>query len=194
MYSNVFGFTLLSTPGLPPLSSSARALRAEIKSSTPTDIMLAWLFCLATASFGLGVAQPQEHSTANATGAQSACGVELIWPPSDSIILCATDSRETQIYFKLVGDDCSAFMRTSPTAPARQGPLLGILFQNTETFRNSASFQQIVADPLDTDPTPVRIRLMRSPLLAKMSMSMSRAPGTRVSSTVPRTSASEHSL
>jgi hypothetical protein len=126
--------------------------------------MLAWLLCLATASVGLGVTQPQED---NAADARSACGVELIWPPSDSIILYATDSRETQVYFKLVGDDCSEFMSTSPTAPARQGPLLGILFQNTETSRNSASFQQIVADPLDTDPTPVRIRLMRSPLLAK---------------------------
>jgi hypothetical protein len=151
---------------------NAHTLNSNIRdnysgSSTPTDIMISWWFCLAALSISLALAQQQLHNAVNATGAPGACGLELIWPPSDGIVLLATDSQEVQIYLKLWGD-CSEFLRPSTMTPTRLGLYLGFIFYETTMSRNSVSaLEQMEASPLDMDHTPVHIRLMRSPLLAK---------------------------
>jgi len=122
-------------------------------------------FCLC-AFIALVLAQ-EHQQRANATYIPKACGMELIWPPSDGIVLFATDSRESLIYVKFWGD-CSQFLR-----PAHNNSkeihfnFLFLFYGRNSGIRDIANFERGVAAPLDTDKTPVHYRAMRSPLLVR---------------------------
>lgn len=114
--------------------------------------------------------QPDESSN-SANNAQSACSIELIWPPSNSIVLLATDSQSVIIYLKAMGD-CSQDVR--PDINNFHAPSLYIsvaFYENGQRNGINNQFllqlQTIAASPLDEDKTPVHYRLMRSPLLVK---------------------------
>jgi hypothetical protein len=122
-------------------------------------------FCLCAL---IALVLAHEHQQrANATDIPEACGMELIWPPSDGIVLFATDSRESMIYVKFLGD-CSQFLR-----PAHNNSMeihfyfLFLFYDRTYGNRDMATFEWGVAAPLETDRTPVHYRAMRSPLLVR---------------------------
>jgi hypothetical protein len=119
-------------------------------------------FCLCAF---IAVVLAQEHQqTANATDIPKACGMEFIWPPSDGIVLFATDSRESLIYVKFWGD-CSEFLRRHNNSYDIHFHFLMLVYDRTHGDRNTATFTLGVAAPLVHDRTPVHYRAMRSPLL-----------------------------
>ena len=87
-----------------------------------------------------------------------ACGMELIWPPSDAIVLMALDSRSVMVYLKLWGN-CSVFLSPTPS----QLNIQVIIDQKSNALETWTTF----ASPLDSDSTPIHFRVMRSPLLAE---------------------------
>jgi hypothetical protein len=131
-----------------------------------------WQICFASATLALVLAQGQEQldESAHAANASKACELGIIWPASDSVVLFATDTRESMIYVKLSGD-CSQFLR--PKHHGSQEMRLHFVFLyyytsgSSRSNRDAAAFEWGYAAPLDTDATPVHYREMRSPFLAR---------------------------
>jgi hypothetical protein len=112
--------------------------------------------------------QQQQLPNENRNGAASpyrACGFELIWPPFDGIVLLATDSLSTNIYFKSWGN-CSEFLHKKSNQPRFQ---VDVVLYDNRVGRDSPlqKFERIDASPLIDDITPVQYRVERSPLLSK---------------------------
>jgi hypothetical protein len=94
-------------------------------------------------------------------GADSvACSLDLIWPPSDAIILMCPDSKVVVVYLKLAGN-CSDFVPPDKFYSLQ----FGLVAYNSGEMRTDKMLQQIAASPLTYDRTPVNFRMMRSPLL-----------------------------
>ncbi len=103
----------------------------------------------------------------SAADAQSACSIELIWPPSDGIVLLATDSQSVTIYLKARGN-CSQDVRPNYNSSGSSLKLAFALYnKHIGDMTECNLLQHVHASPLDEDQTPVHYRLMRSPLLVK---------------------------
>jgi hypothetical protein len=129
--------------------------------------MCLWRICLAYAVFALALAQEQDER-ACAANISRPCGMEIIWPPSDGIVLFATDTRESIIYVKLWGD-CCQFLRPKHNDSKElhfHFPFLYYDAAASRTNRDATLFEWGYASPLDSDKTSIHYRAMRSPLIA----------------------------
>jgi hypothetical protein len=90
------------------------------------------------------------------------CGMALIWPFPDAIILIAPDSLHLNIYLKLWGN-CAEFLL--PISPTRSHIKFAYITYNSHRLRENATSLPIRASPLAEDATPVHLRLLRSTLL-----------------------------
>jgi hypothetical protein len=128
------------------------------------------LICFVALSIGHVLAhqleqQPGESNT-SAASSRSACGIELIWPPSDGIVRLATDSLSVAIYLKATGD-CSQDVHLNYNSSGSSLKLAFALYAKHIGDMTKTHLQHVHASPLDEDQTPVHNRLMRSPLLVK---------------------------
>ncbi len=99
------------------------------------------------------------------------CGMELIWPPSDAVILIAPDSHYIMIYVKLSGN-CAEFLGPQSSTGPRFDLGYRVLYHNIDgrdSVDESMSFslKPSQAFLLKEDKTPVHSRLMRSPSLGE---------------------------
>jgi len=128
-------------------------------------MIILWLYLqLATVCILATVAENQyKHIEADTSGTLEACGMEMIWPRDDAIILIGSDSRSVMMYMKLWGN-CSEFW-----SPTRSHVRIGLIVTSFDghDFNEDAKFEEISASPLDTDFTPIHFRQMRSPLLSQ---------------------------
>jgi hypothetical protein len=95
--------------------------------------------------------------------------MEIIWPPSDGIVLFATDTRESVIYVKLWGD-CCQFLHPKHNDSKELHLHFSVLYYHAAasgTNRDATLFEWGYAAPLDDDKTPIHYRAMRSPLIAR---------------------------
>jgi hypothetical protein len=140
-----------------------------MRSQTDKLMIFGWI-CFFAAFIALVLAQEHEQllQRAKATDIPRACGMQLIWPPLNSIVLFATDSRETTVYFKLWGN-CSRFLRQNHNNPMEMTLESYILIYDDadRRNRNMATFELVNASPLRSDTTPVHYRAIRSPLLVR---------------------------
>jgi hypothetical protein len=72
-----------------------------------------WLYFVAVSVSLASILQQQHHNDVYATAANSPCGLEMIWPPPDAVVLMATDSRHVEVYLKLWRTCISLFLRAT---------------------------------------------------------------------------------
>jgi hypothetical protein len=162
-----------------PYSIFDQPLRQKMRRSCKYDVIIAvTMMCVA-----IGVARAQtrqelpaqqpEHESSfeeRIAGLQSAeapqrCRLDMIWPPSDAIILLATDSLSVTAYFMLSGG-CAEFLH--PKSPASSQLRIGFVAYDEASYGRDSPLQRVHSLeplPLDQDTTPSHFRRMRSPLL-----------------------------
>jgi hypothetical protein len=130
--------------------------------STPRMfICFRWL-CLAVC-IAFACAQEDGTNVTNEGFASGHCGMSLIWPLPDAIILVAPDSLYLMIYLKVWGN-CAEFLL--PISPTRYHLKFAyIIYGGHSGPKADLTLLPLRASPLAEDPTPVNLRLQRSPLL-----------------------------
>ena len=124
-----------------------------------------WLYFVAVSVSFASTLQQQHHNEVYATAANSPCGLEMIWPPPDAVVLMATDSRHVEVYLKLWGN-CTEFLHA--VTPTRSHLHFAFLAGDpAETRLNPLSvFERAVATPFNLNLNKPCAAAMSSPLIS----------------------------